>query len=302
MDNIKLGTSTNPDAGRGAFANRFIPKGGLVAPAPLIHVPNFNSFKMFRPKEVSEIRKILPDRDGPTMFQLLLNYCFGHDESTLLLCPYGLLTGYINHSADKPNARIQWSQNMRHRDWLERPFSEWVGEFHTGLQIDFIALRDIEEDEEIFIDYGTSWEEAWQRHVQEFVPRENYTPAFELNEMDHVDYKTTDEQEYLNAGVYLMCRSWYIEQFVPDIHNDVECRILKNLGDDRYLVQLLEVVFVDDTYSEVREGKVLWNVPSDAFFFEDLPYTRDHFQLNAFRHAMMIPDDMFPDVWKTSSQ
>ena len=50
MDNIKVGNSTNPDAGRGAFANRFIPQGGLVAPAPLIHIRDYNSFKMFQPK------------------------------------------------------------------------------------------------------------------------------------------------------------------------------------------------------------------------------------------------------------
>jgi hypothetical protein len=47
MDNIKDGVSTIPDAGRGAFANRFIPKGGLVAPAPLIHIPDRSIFTMY---------------------------------------------------------------------------------------------------------------------------------------------------------------------------------------------------------------------------------------------------------------
>jgi hypothetical protein len=106
MDNIKVGNSTNPDAGRGAFANRFIPEGGLVAPAPLVHVGNYKAMKVFLPKDIpGKPGKLEPDRDGPFNFQLLMNYCFGHGESTLILCPYGLLTAFINHSHESPNTR-----------------------------------------------------------------------------------------------------------------------------------------------------------------------------------------------------
>jgi hypothetical protein len=73
MDNIKLGQSENPDAGRGAFANRFIPKGDLVAPAPLVHIDS-NSLKMYRPIDSSDSRgQVVPDLDGPHKFQLILN-------------------------------------------------------------------------------------------------------------------------------------------------------------------------------------------------------------------------------------
>ena len=50
----------------------------------------------------------------------------------------------------------------------------------------------------------------------------------------------------------------------------------------------------------IRDG-ILWNVPSDAFVFADIPFARDHLQFDAFRHAMMIPNDMFPDIWKNES-
>lgn len=299
MDNIKEGNSTNPDAARGAFANRFIPKGGLVAPAPLIHIHDYNTMKVYLPKDdESNPGKFVPNRDGPFMFQLLMNYCFGHEQSTLLLCPYGLLTAFINHSHENPNTRIQWSQQMRHPEWREKPISEWWEIYHTGLQIDFVALRDINEDEEIFIDYGAAWESAWQEHVKHFVPRKNYIPSFELNELVDIDYRTADDQDYEANDVFLMCRAWYVKQFVKQ-NDDSHCRVLKKLGNDRYLVQLMEVNYFDkEGYTEMTEGRLLWNVPSDALFFVDIPYTRDHYQLNAFRHAMMIPDDMFPDVWK----
>lgn len=33
------------------------------------------------------------DTSNPTGHQLLLNYCFGHNASSMLLCPYGHETG-----------------------------------------------------------------------------------------------------------------------------------------------------------------------------------------------------------------
>lgn len=77
MDNIKVGKSSIPDAGRGAFANRFIPKGGLVAPAPLIHIPESDALKMFQPTDDkldknSNPPRVTPNIDGPSTYQLML--------------------------------------------------------------------------------------------------------------------------------------------------------------------------------------------------------------------------------------
>jgi hypothetical protein len=55
----------------------------------------------------------------------------------------------------------------------------------------------------------------------------------------------------------------------------------------------------DNFDSRFSLDRMLWELPSDAFFFSDLPYEREHhFNFDAFRHAMMIPDDVFPDAWK----
>ena len=79
MDNIKVGDSNNPDAGRGAFANRFIPEGGLVAPAPLVHIPDSSALKMFKPTyDKKNPERETPDIHGPMTYQLLMVSQFGN--------------------------------------------------------------------------------------------------------------------------------------------------------------------------------------------------------------------------------
>jgi SET domain len=313
MDNIKAGNSTNPDAGRGAFANRFIPEGGLVSPSPVIHIANAEMLKMWLKQTQNEKGEIVPDMEGGSTYQLFINYCFAHSQSTLLLCPYGLLTSLINHSSEAPNAKIVWSNTMRHKEWLEQPIKEWGQEYHTGLQLDFVATRDIKENEEIFIDYGDAWQTAWEKHVEEFVPPpEEYMPAYEMNDwLDQLgDLRTIQDRAYELDGVRMYCRWWYLRQGGIKKRKDDDdppCQILKKLnenkdGGDSYLVELL--IWTDShNQSEYKQGheqrgRLVWGLPKDAFYFADLPYTRDMHQEWAFRHPMMIPDEIFPDVWR----
>jgi hypothetical protein len=311
MDNIKVGNSTNPDAGRGAFATRFIPKGGLVSPAPLVHIASKEMLQMWPAKRGDEA--IVPDREGNFTYQLLINYCFGHHQSMLLLCPYGLLTSLINHSSRAPNTRIQWNNEMRHKEWLEKPIKEWGDEYHTGLQVDFVATRDIEQDEEIFIDYGDAWQAAWEKHVAEFVPPpETYMPAYHMNEwVDLLDLRTIEDREYELDGVRMYCHWWYLRQRgikKPKKAGAPACRILKKLSFDTYLVELLTWMDSDDQskrepgYHNKDKNRLVWGLPSDALFFDDMPYTRDMHQDWAFRHPMMFPDEIFPEIWRNHKQ
>lgn len=93
-DHLTYGDSTIAQAGRGAFARRFLPKGTLVAPMPLIHVPRREILDTWPVHvvydEVLDQDRYIVDRKGKKSAQLLLNYCFGHKESTMLLCPYGM--------------------------------------------------------------------------------------------------------------------------------------------------------------------------------------------------------------------
>lgn len=87
VDHIMPGVSTLPNAGRGAFAKRFIPKGTIISGSPLLHM--FEEVLEMYDLVYSNLtgaRRRPWSRSG---YQLLLNYCFGHHESSLLLCPYG---------------------------------------------------------------------------------------------------------------------------------------------------------------------------------------------------------------------
>ena len=309
MDNIKDGISTIPHAGRGAFANRFIPKGGLVAPAPLIHMPNRFALTMFDSYLHDNV--LVRNTSKPIHQQLLLNYCFGHNESTLLLCPYGLLTSQINHSK-QPNTKIEWTQNVRHAEWMEMPLRHWASTKHSGISFDFVALRDIQEDEEILIDYGDEWEQAWQHHVQNYdPPRPNYIPAYELNRMETLRIRTMAEESYETDGLGLYCRATYVEVYgleaeEADEFDDHEeaiypCRVRRRMNDNSYLAELFDRKYSESVGGEIAidtPSQILLDVPRDAFYFRDILYQREHHQTWSFRHDMRIPDSMFPEIWK----
>lgn len=326
MDNIKDGISTLPHAGRGAFANRFIPKGGLVAPLPLIHIGDRNILTMYEAAAENDKGKIVRNVSLPYHKQLLLNYCFGHADTSLLLCPYGLLTALINHSHQRPNAKITWSASpMRHPEWFNETYHAWHKTKHTGLSFDVVALRDIQEDEEILIDYGVEWETAWQEHLATFdVPRRGYVPAFEMNKQVDQPLKTIYEIDYEHdEGIFTFCRKTIVdmalgeedalsedENFREEVQDPMDegcypCRIVHRNHNDSYIAELFYRKTKDHKSGmwEVETDTVayaLFDVPRDTFYFHDAYYRRDHHQYWSFRHDMRIPDSMLPDAWRDS--
>lgn len=327
MDNIKDGVSQIPHAGRGAFANRFIPQGGLVAPLPLIHIGDRNILTMYESMLDRQRGVLRRNISEPYHKQLLLNYCFGHRDTSLLLCPYGLLTALINHSHQQPNAKIVWSKNLRHPEWLNESYHRWYKTDHTGLSFDVVALRDIDEDEEILIDYGEEWERAWQEHVARFDrPRRGYMPAFEMNQQVELQIKTIYETDYeQDEGIYTYCRKTIVDMALgeddalfDDEHLTVEvkdledkgcypCRVVHRNHNDSYVAELFyradkeHPLGIWDVHVD-RVKYVLFDVPRDTFYFRDAIYTRDHHQYWTFRHDMRIPDDILPIAWRDSLQ
>jgi hypothetical protein len=66
------------------------------------------------------------------------------------------------------------------------------------------------------------------------------------------------------------------------------------------VVQLVQHYNYDEEgLTEMEAGKVVFGVPSDAFYFVDVQYSRDYHQFDAFRHPIVISEEMFPEVWKT---
>ncbi|KAL3922208.1 MAG: hypothetical protein SGARI_006505, partial [Bacillariaceae sp.] len=124
--------------------------------------------------------------------------------------PYSSTGGFINH-ASAANAKVVWATSQNdpsdfHRDeWLSQPPSTLLELERTGLLMHVVALRDIAEGEEITIDYGQEWSEAWEKHVQDWADEGNeaHITAAELNESED-DFRTIFEDSY-PPGIATAC-------------------------------------------------------------------------------------------------
>ncbi|KAL7484298.1 hypothetical protein ACHAW6_009942 [Cyclotella cf. meneghiniana] len=171
VDNIVPGNSTIPHAGRGAFATRFIPKGSLVAPAPLLHFTDKSTLIMYNETRDWNGELVKNEKEILTT-QLIRNYMFGHPNSSVVLFPYSHHVSYINHHSTEFNARLQWAKNFSfyNQDWLYKDVQFLDQQWRAGLMLEFIAIRDINEGEEILIDYGKDWQNVWELHVTQWAP------------------------------------------------------------------------------------------------------------------------------------
>jgi hypothetical protein len=135
--------------------------GGLVAPVPLIHIPDETILDM-HPIEAYVLNSVaveeedkepehiyLRESSEKVGIQLLLNYCWGHPKSAMLFLPVGAIASYINHapSKDKVNAKMVWSEHAENNDeWLEYPLQPFAD--MGSLVVEIVATKDIKEGEE----------------------------------------------------------------------------------------------------------------------------------------------------------
>ena len=339
-DHLVVGPSTIPQAGLGALARRNLPRGTLVASLPLVHIPDRSVLTMYSVDFDPETGKPEPHPErGSVGEQILLNYCLGHHDSTLLLCSYGPQASYINHNQTKANVMLQWGDPERgnHQpSYLDMPLEQLIEVKSSKLSLHLVAIRDIREGDEVFLDYGDEWEAAWQKHVREWHPMPDaasYRDARTLNGDPETEPLPTEPEHLLpkdrrsvatqHPNVELWCSEAYMserwKEFYPDRLEELNaqfsyrCDILRRTVDDdtgRY--RYTAVLWTDeergddedDDDDDAREkvaartvGKLV-DVPRHAFQYRDRPYTTDMFLRNAFRHDIRIPDHLFPEVWK----
>jgi hypothetical protein len=322
-DSLHMDISTIPQAGHGAFASRFLAKGAAILPIPLIHIPDRKILNMYDFEREKRPSPRVDKSKGAIGKQLLLNYCLGHANSTMLLSPYGPVFNTINHNQTLANVRLQWAlpeRSNHHPEMLERPVHHFESESGARLAMELIALRDIHQDEEIFLDYGDEWEEAWQEHVRTWAPvpdAEQYVSAKQFNE-ETDRLKTGLEQSKdpypMNVGLKfdqafhtnsiswkdVMRRGGSLQEWKKKHDAEyADCEITRHReGSDGRLLYTADIPDKDDR-KKIR--LVVEDMPREAFVFQDRPYTSDMFLTNAFRHDIRIPDDIFPDAWKNMS-
>jgi len=171
IDHIVSDISTLEGAGKGAFARRNLPKNTIITGTPLLHFPNEKWFDMYEYQTCEDGRMVRDITNGPYGQQLLLNYCFGHPSTSLVLCPYGSGANYINHNKTRANVKVRWSQDgvtNHHAEWLQKHPNDFFEDYSTKVAIDYIAIRDISEGEELLLDYGDVWEDKWNQLVRDW--------------------------------------------------------------------------------------------------------------------------------------
>ena len=196
IDHIVPGQSTIDGAGHGAFAKRDIPTGTIITGSPLHHVPTKRLFYMYDYEETeSGANKRTETKIGE---QVSVNYCFGHEDSTMLLCPYGAGVNYINHNQTLANVKVQWAEHGatgHDSAWLSIIPENMMYKYTPSLAFDYVSTRAIKEGEELFLDYGSEWEAAWQQYVQSWSPPDHwqdYISATQYNKL----YETAPLRTY----------------------------------------------------------------------------------------------------------
>ena len=312
LDNIKTGKSTIPEAGRGALATRAVKEGDIVTASPMLQ-HNREFMVILNRTDDGEIKEM-----GK---QLILNYMYGHKKSNLLFLPIAPAVHAINHNTgEKVNTKMQWSTLPFHKsDWMNKTAAKVLATFSSGLIMDFVAIRDIEEGEEIFIDYGPEFDAAWKNHVENWEPSKDadtYQSSWHFSSANIVA-RTKDEEPY-PENILIHCampRNWYqtadsVATPVGDAklwvmkNNDnafglfedaVPCEILDRVSEEGEPVQSARyTVRVEDP----EIGKYLiTGVPHTLLYFVDKRYTIDDFLAGAFRHEIHVPNEVFPESW-----
>ena len=365
LDNIKPGRSKVKDAGRGALATRFIPQGSIVTSLPLVVIPHRDALLFPKPLKKTTTKKKKKQKSKFDK-QLLLNYCFGHNESSVLFYPTSPVVNFINHAPttlsdpiiatdvatatatdviDKKkytaNVKMQWSTSFHNHigtDWPQTLNLDQLKNKQSGLIMELIATRDISPKEEILLDYGLTWSDAWTKHVQSWKPIPNanaYAPSYVMEdvagllrtEKEQMDYPYPPNIEiscFYQYSVYHKKRNdgivssstrnsessgeattvkWEMDRRTFEFKNLRPCKVLdrEKLANDQWAYKIM----MKNRYGLPKEEiipkgelHVVVGVPRGAIRFTDKMYTTDQHLPNAFRHEIGIPDSIFPKQWK----
>lgn len=173
-------TAVSQNVGRGAFAKRGVGAGDVLTTSPVILVDRSQMQIM---EHISADQSDLPSAvlqqgveflDKLLGYQLWTNYCFGRPESTIMLFPTSPLVNAIHHSPSKEeaNVMVRWkSGSPTTTELLKQTAHEALAiPASNDVLIEYVAIRDIQPGDEIFLNYGDEWEAAWQQHVESWDP------------------------------------------------------------------------------------------------------------------------------------
>jgi len=339
IDHIVRGRSTIPHGGIGAFAKHNLQKGQIITTSPLHHFADHNIMNVYNITKHAKKFPVLQTTeeeeeeredegfhyqrhvDKVINHQLAVNYCFGNDQTMLLLCPYGVGVNYINHSPNC-NVKIRWAEGFDGHDSevVRTATLEDLEDIRSPiLAFDYVATRDIQVGEELFIDYGTGWHQAWLQHQEDSAVKrsEQYASAHQWNKkFATVPIRTDDEQVLDPYPEHIQVRCHYNTVSAgPSAPSDIfewridyygyPCTIVDRFIENGMLLYTVDVeMWPEPGYNNVlppltQVKRVLrTDIPREALRFFDVPGTSDLNMVATFRHFIELPDDMLPEQWK----
>jgi len=215
---------------------------------------------------------------------------------------------------------------------LDRTPEDLAREPHAGLVLELVALREIQEDEEVTMSYGDDWQKAWRDFSIDWFPSRNdgahkYTPASALNKrVEWLRTKEELENEAYPDNVMTVCfigsrrvpmktskdgakkfRWVYYQGIFADADFSFPCDILereKGVDLEAAYDRKDSVFPLDVRYTALvqwddgEESMLVENIPRPAIRFFDVPYSSDLSLRTVFRHEIHLPDDMVPSAWR----
>jgi hypothetical protein len=296
LDMIRPGSSTVHQLG--AFATQFISKGTVVTGSPILTTSKtrWNTHGQIWDSFTQSYKTSTTGREE---YALVMNYCWGHTSTSLLFCPYGVGVAYLNHGP-KPNIKVQWSpcgQISHNCTTLTRTPKELAKSVQVSLGLDYIALRDIAEGEELLVDYGSSWEKSYQEHMQR-APKPKSSAA-EWNTQKTLFTEAEQAAHPYPDNLELGCHPSVMGAKLQPGEKDLwkrdtkplECQILERheltAANPQYVTYAVRVF-----YQNTWRGRA--GIPREfvRLFEKKGP------QQTPFRHPMQLPDDMVPENWR----
>lgn len=336
LDTIRQGVSKIEHAGRGAFANRDIGKGEIITISPMVHVVNRDLLNMY-PIEFIEnddnydVEERYNESGGPIGKQIILNYAFGHPESTMIFVPTGPQVTLINNGGSHANGHAKWADYgdpiVNPSEYLDMTVDELASVKESVLIMNIVADRDILEGEEITINYGNSWQSAWDSYEKKWKEtKEGKSHPLKAEDLREMYYdKPFETPETIKDNPYpenvltvcflitterpdgtLMTNQEFgteINQFVaPMTYEEYDSKSLYSVDVlDRkeapgffynYTVRANLNNGYEYDFSDVMD------VPHSACTFFDTRYSSDIHLPGAFRHPIGMPDSQFSAQWR----
>lgn len=232
------------------------------------------------------------------------------------------MVSYINHQGRQgANLEIQWVHDSNHGFlsyvWTNQTLDKLTRQNRPRVAFRLVATRDIASDEEVFLDYGDSWEQAWEEHVRSWTPSYDVVHPDELREWNRRARNgrvgslptTFDRVRPSNSKAESNDRDG------PPRQSHLECRrdnIDEDASESFFALQdywpceiLYESVAHQDSNetlytveAHVAESSQIWQVGLRQLRWAAGPYTSVLHAKKAFRHDIGIPDELFPMQWR----